>query len=77
MGGLFGSTKAAEAPAVTPVAPMPDSTSPAVTEAARNESLKMMSRAGRTSTILTTKDNRGSNKYDSFAAPKLGVGTGG
>lgn len=66
MGGLF--PKAPKTPEPKPVAPMPDADSDAVREAARRKNMDIMSRAGRSSTILTTPENRGGD----YAGTKLG-----
>lgn len=60
MGGLF---KTPKAPEPAPVAPMPDSSSESVTEAARRKRMDIMSRAGRSSTILTKPEDRTSGDY--------------
>lgn len=52
-----------ETPAPQPPAPMPDAQSPQALEAARRAQLGIIGRAGRTSTILTAPDNRGSYSY--------------
>lgn len=61
MGGLFSRPTVVQqaAPEPTPPAPMPDTDSAAVREANRREQMRIMSRAGRSSTILTNPDNRG------------------
>lgn len=58
------------APEVTSPAPMPDSSSEGVIEANRRAQQKIMARAGRSSTILTAPENRGSAAY---TATKLGT----
>lgn len=65
MGGLF---KQPKTPEPKPVATMPDQDSDAVREAARRKNMDIMSRAGRSSTILTTPENRGGD----YAGTKLG-----
>jgi len=56
------------APTPQPPAPMPDPESPAALEAKRRSQMDVMARAGRTSTILTAPENRGST----YSAAKLG-----
>ena len=68
MAGLFGGSK----PQPSAPATMPDDQSPAVLEARRREREKMMSRAGRSSTIMTTDETRGNG--DSYAGKTLGSG---
>lgn len=63
MSTLFGggqTTIVQPAPTVTPPAPLPDSNSPAALEARRAAQDKLLASAGRSSTILTTRTNRGS-----------------
>lgn len=69
MAGLFGAPKP---PPPKPPAPMPDEESPAVLEAQRRERLRIASRAGRRSTILTDPDNRGVGS-DTFSSKTLGA----
>ena len=76
MASMFGGAKTVAAPTPEPTPPMPDSTSPAVTEAARLQQQQIMGRAGRQSTILTTPQNRATNKYDSYTAKSLGTSPG-
>lgn len=59
MATLFSKPKTPDIPAPKPVAPMPDENSPAVIEARRRSQLETMKRAGRSSTILTDRDNGG------------------
>lgn len=59
-----------KAPTPQQVAPMPDSNSPAVQEARRQAQLDIMSRSGRSSTILTQGGGRPSG--DSYSGSKLG-----
>lgn len=63
-------------PAPTPAATMPDDQSPAVLEARRRKAADIMARGGRTSTILTTEGQRGSDTTlgDTYASPRLGSG---
>jgi len=68
MAGLFGGSK----PQPTPPATMPDDQSPAVLEARRREREKIMSRAGRSSTIMTSDQTSGGG--DSYAGKTLGSG---
>lgn len=68
MGSLFGG-KSAPPPAPTPPAPMPDSNSPAVLEARRKSAEAIMSRAGRSSTILSAGNTGG----DNYGSTKLGA----
>lgn len=65
MGGLFSQPKT---PAPKPVATMPDQDSDAVREAARRKNMDIMSRAGRSSTILTKPEDRGGD----YSGSKLG-----
>lgn len=55
-------------PTPKPAAPMPDADSPAAREAARRSQMRMLSRGGRTSTILTAPEDR----ERSFSSSKLG-----
>lgn len=63
MGALFGGGGGSAPPPVMPQiqkpALLPDEKSPAVLEAKRRAQMDMMSRAGRSSTILTSPGNRG------------------
>lgn len=68
MSAMFA-PKAVTAPAAQAPAPMPDSDSPAAREARRRAQMDVLSRAGRSSTILTPPK---SNNGDSYAAKKLG-----
>jgi hypothetical protein len=53
---------------------MPDSQSALVQEANRRAQQQIMSRSGRTSTILTAPTNRGnSNNYDTYASRTTGA----
>lgn len=74
MGSIFKSkttaAPAAEAPVVTPPAPMPDTSSAGVTEANRRAQQAIMARQGRSSTILTAPENRGNAAY---TATRLGT----
>lgn len=74
MTGLFGG--GGDAPTPKTPAPMPDDQSPGVLEAKRVASEKILSRAGRMSTILTTPANRGgaAPTFDSFGSKTLGAG---
>lgn len=56
----------------SPAAPatMPDPNSPSVTDAKRRAQLDIMSRAGRSSTILTAPDKRGGDAP--YTATRLG-----
>lgn len=58
-------------PAVTPAAPMPDAQAPEVREARRRDAERIMGRAGRSSTILTSPSSRKSE--DSYTAKTLGA----
>jgi len=51
---------------------MPDSESPAVLEAKRKAQMDIMSRAGRTSTILTAPEGRGGGG-ESYSSTRLGA----
>ena len=55
MGNLFGGGKT---PEPTPVQRMPDTEDPAVKEAQRKAAAASQVRSGRTSTVLTTQQNR-------------------
>lgn len=55
------------APAPTPPAPLPDMNSPAALEAQRAAQNKLLASAGRSSTILTTRNNRGSTQGKTVA----------
>lgn len=70
MGSLFGG---GSKPTVTPPAPMPDEESPQVLEARRRERERIMSRGGRSSTIMTNPDTR-SGSSDSYSGRTLGSG---
>lgn len=75
MGGIFSGPKApppAPTPTPTPPAPMPDSTSPAVLQAKNAAAQEAMARAGRSSTILTTKESRSNAGADTYASRVLG-----
>ena len=69
MSGLFSTPEAPPTPAPKPPAPMPDPDSAGVREARRRAQLDIMGRAGRSSTILTTPERRGSSDY---TATRLG-----
>lgn len=73
MSGLFSTPQQAPAIAPTPAAPapMPDPNSAAVQEARMKAQSDIMSRAGRTSTILTAPKDRGGSDYGST---QLGAG---
>lgn len=68
MAGLFSSPKT---PEPKPPAPMPDDMSPGVLEARKRARMDIMSRAGRSSTILTRPEDRSS---DTYSGVKLGAG---
>jgi hypothetical protein len=72
MGSLFRPKVVVPPPAAvpepTPPAPMPDTSSPGVVEANRRAQQQIMARAGRSSTILTSPENRGG----AYSATKLG-----
>lgn len=72
MAGLFRGGGGSPAP--KPPAPMPDEESPSVLQARRSEQERILSRAGRSSTILTRRDNRPSGGFDSYASRTLGSG---
>lgn len=73
MSGLFGSQQAAPvAPTPAAPAPMPDPNSPAVQAARLKAQSDIMSRAGRSSTILTAPKDRGG---DSYSSNQLGAGS--
>lgn len=59
MATLFSKPKMPTIPEPQPAAPMPDENSPAVIEARRRSQLDVMRRAGRSSTILTDRNNDG------------------
>jgi hypothetical protein len=61
MGGLFGGSKPPPLPEPKPAPPMPDDKSPEVLEAKRRAAADILSRAGRTSTILTAPGQRSSS----------------
>jgi hypothetical protein len=69
MAGLFGGGQPTPTP--KPPAPMPDPDSPAVHEASRREQERVLSRAGRRSTILT---DPGARTSDSYSGTTLGAG---
>ena len=77
MSSLFSRPAAAPtpAPAPTPTATMPDELSPAVREAQRRKAADIMSRGGRSSTILTSPGQRGNDTTlgDSYSGTTLGV----
>lgn len=70
MAGIFGGR--ASAPEPKPAAPMPDEMAPGVLEAKRKARMDIMSRAGRSSTILTRPEDRGGG--DTYSGSKLGAG---
>lgn len=72
MTSLFGSQSAPAAPVAKAPAPMPDMNSAAVEEARRKAQMDIMSRAGRSSTILTAPKDRGG---DSYSSNQLGAGS--
>lgn len=77
MSSLFSPPKPAPVlptPAPTPPATMPDDQSPAVLEARRRRAAEILARSGRTSTILTAPDQRGTDTTitDSYSSPTLG-----
>lgn len=77
MSGLFGGggnhyTPAPPAP--KPPAPMPDTDSPLAIEARRKAQMSTLSRAGRSSTILTAREDRGGAGFDTYTSGKLGAG---
>ncbi|GJD92924.1 hypothetical protein [Methylobacterium iners] len=57
MASLFGGGSRNRAPAVTPVATMPDEQNPAVLAARRRSMAEAASRGGRASTILTAPES--------------------
>jgi hypothetical protein len=61
MSGLFSSPPPPPKPQKPP--PMPDEESPAVKEAKRRAALDMLQRAGRESTILTSREERTGGDY--------------
>lgn len=67
MGGLFGGKQQQQEP--KPAAPMPDETSEGVREAARRKRMDIMARSGRSSTILTSPEDRGGD----YTGTKLGA----
>lgn len=73
MSGLFGSSPQPipASPTPKPPAEMPDSQSPAVLEARRKAQQDILSRAGRSSTILTAPEQRGGG--DTYSSTKLGT----
>lgn len=73
MTGLFGGGGDQPQATPKPPAPMPDDQSAGVLEAKRNAAQKILSRAGRQSTILTSPDNRGgAPNFDSYGSKTLG-----
>lgn len=64
MGGLFKS----KAPEPKPVAPLPDTEDPAVKEAQRRNAAATQARSGRASTVLTTKQSRGTTAQPGTSA---------
>lgn len=70
MARLFSGPKP---PAPKPPAPMPDEQSPAVLEASRQERERILGRAGRTSTILTSPSTRAGS--DTYSGTTLGAGS--
>lgn len=71
MGGLFGGDQPQATP--KPPAPMPDDMSPGVQEAKRAATERILSRAGRQSTILTRPENRGGGNMDTYGSKTLGA----
>lgn len=63
MSGIFAKDRppTPTMPVVAPPAPIPDSQSPAVLEAAKKAKTDALARAGRSSTILTAPANRGTD----------------
>lgn len=59
-------------PEVKPPAPLPDQNSPGALEAKRKAQQDILSRAGRSSTILTAPNQRGGNVAPDYSAAKLG-----
>lgn len=72
MSGLFGGGDQPQA-TPKPPAPMPDDQSAGVREAKRAAQEKILSRAGRQSTILTKPENRGGASFDSYGSKTLGA----
>lgn len=72
MAGLFGGDTPQATP--KPPAPMPDDQSAGVIEARRNEQARILSRAGRQSTILTKPENRPGKDFDTYGSRTLGSG---
>lgn len=73
MGSLFKSPKVVPPPPPAAPAPMPDPTSPAVLEARRKSTEMAMARAGRASTILSTRDTRAdAGGTDTYSSTHLG-----
>lgn len=68
MAGLFGG---GDRPAPRPAPRMPDEEGPSILDARRRERERIMSRAGRSSTILTTPETRPIS--DSYASRTLGA----
>lgn len=60
MANLF---KKPKPPPVQPPAPMPDVDDPALKEAQRQTTLDILSRSGRSSTVLTPADEKDSREY--------------
>lgn len=73
MSALFSTPQVVQqaAPTPKPPAPMPDSNSAEGMEARRRAQMGIMSRAGRSSTILTAPRDRGG---DSYSSRTLGAG---
>lgn len=72
MGNLFTpKTPTVVAPTPQAPAPMPDTSSPGVMEARRKAQTDIMSRAGRSSTILTAPSQRGGG-FDTYGSRALG-----
>lgn len=75
MSALFSTPPPPPLPAEPkPPAPMPDPQSPDVLEAKRRAQADMLRRAGRSSTILTTPEDRGGRGFDSYSSGRLGSG---
>lgn len=73
MTGIFGGGSDQPQAAPKPPAPMPDDQSAEVLAAKRAAQEKILSRAGRQSTILTKPENRGGEKFDSYGSKTLGA----
>lgn len=71
MTALFSKPQIPATPAVAPPAPIPDRQDANVVDAERNTQQQIMQRAGRASTILTTRQTRPSTNY---VSTKLGAG---